>query len=314
MMGTQNAGCPVCKLESAAVKPRAGRDAYQISCARCGDLEISGSANAIIWQDGCNDDRWKVSAWLRQMRPEVLTAELLEQARASKPPSLMQRAKRLLAALAQDIPAGRQSILDEAQISAYMARGWCHDEAELNFLLHNVLRDELGWLQSSDATGGTGSLAFAVTAKGLLELESAGNIDSVIGFCAMWFDDHLLPLYADVIAPAMRACGYDALRLDHKEYNRSIDDEIVASIRGARFVVAEMTGHRGGVYYEAGLAHGLGIPVIFMLREDDQVDVHFDVRQQNFILWKPDDLPEARQRLVNRIRATLGQGPLDPQR
>ena len=75
-----------------------------------------------------------------------------------------------------------------------------------------------------------------------------------------------------------------------------------------------MTGHRGGVYFEAGFAHGLGLPVIYMLREDDQNDIHFDVRQQNFILWLPDDLPGARKRLENRIRATLGQGPLDPGR
>jgi hypothetical protein len=49
-----------------------------------------------------------------------------------------------------------------------------------------------------------------------------------------------------------------------------------------------------------------------MLRDDDQQDIHSDVRQQNFILWSPDDLPDARKRLENRIRATLGQGPLNP--
>jgi hypothetical protein len=273
---------------------------------------IPGSSAAIIGQAHWAEDRWKVSAWLRQMRPEILTTELLEQARASKPPGLLQRAKRLLSVLAQDIPAGRHYILDEPRIQAYLALSWSRDEAELNFLLNHVLCHELGWLNAFDATGG--SQAFAVTAKGLLELEAAGSTDSAIGFCAMWFDDALLAMYEQVIAPAIRECGYDALRLDHKEYNSSIDDEIVASIRGARFVIADLTGHRGGVYYEAGLARGFGIPVIFMLREYPPTEVHFDVRQQNFILWQADDLPEALKRLSNRIRATLGQGPFDPKR
>jgi hypothetical protein len=82
----------------------------------------------------------------------------------------------------------------------------------------------------------------------------------------------------------------------------------MASIRGSRFVVADFTGSRGGVYYEAGFAHGLDLPVIFMCREGDEL--HFDIRQYNCIFWKADALENAQARLRNRILATLGQGPL----
>ena len=130
----------------------------------------------------------------------------------------------------------------------------------------------------------------------------------------MWFDEALTPFYREVIELGVRACGYEPLRLDDKEHNNNIHDEIIASIRGARFVVADMTGYRGGVYFEAGFAHGLGLPVIYMVRDDDKDKVHFDVQSQNFILWSPDDLPDACKRLKNRILATLGRGPLDPAR
>lgn len=153
-----------------------------------------------------------------------------------------------------------------------------------------------------------------LTAKGLLELETTAGADYAAGFCAMWFDDSMLPFYVDVIEKATRASGYEPVRLDHKEHNNNIHDEIIASIRSAKFVIAEMSGHRGGVYFEAGFAHGLGLPVIYMVREDDKDNVHFDVQSQNFILWSPDDLPDARKRLENRILATLGRGPLDPAR
>ena len=56
---------------------------------------------------------------------------------------------------------------------------------------------------------------------------------------------------------------------------------------------SDFTGNRGGVYYEAGFAHGLGLPVIFMCRDGDEL--HFDVRQYNCIFWKPDQLLKARK-------------------
>lgn len=52
-----------------------------------------------------------------------------------------------------------------------------------------------------------------------------------------------------------------------------------AEIRRSRFLVADFThdkkqGARGSVYYEAGFAHGLNIPVIFTAR--DGTKPHFD--------------------------------------
>jgi nucleoside 2-deoxyribosyltransferase len=300
---TQMPGCPVCGSVAQVA-------AMRVDCPRCGEFALDAAAAETLRVTDLAKLGWKISAWLRHMRPELLDAKLLAQAAVSRPPGLLQRARQLLATLAHHVPAGRQVILDESLMLACEARGWCHDEAELKFMLQDVLSQELGWLRWSDAIGG--AQAYGLTAKGLLELEAAQDVDAVTGFCAMWFDARVRPFYEQAIAPAIRTCGFEPLRLDYTEYNHSIDDEIIASIRRARFVVADLTGHRGGVYYEAGFAHGLGLPVIFMLREDDQASVHFDVRQQNFILWRPDDMASAGRRLTQRIRATLGQGPLDP--
>ena len=69
----------------------------------------------------------------------------------------------------------------------------------------------------------------------------------------------------------------------------------------------ERTGARGGVYYEAGFAHGFGIEVIFTCREDALKHVHFDTRQYNHIVWETPK--ELRQRLAARISAVIGDGP-----
>ena len=188
-----------------------------------------------------------------------------------------------------------------------MSIGWAKNWSEMAFMLDEVLCKEMGLLSSQNGQ------FYEVSPKGLLHLEGRPDQDSKIGFCAMWFSEEVTPLWTQVIEPAIRSSGYEPMRIDSKQHNGKIDDEIIASVRGARFVVADFTGHRGGVYYEAGFAHGLGLPVIFMCRKDHVENLHFDVRQYNSILWKPDELLEAQERVKNRILATLGQGPLKPQ-
>ena len=106
-------------------------------------------------------------------------------------------------------------------------------------------------------------------------------------FVAMWFNDEVKEAYEKSIEPAIRDAGYDPVRIDRIEHNNKIDDEIIAEIRKSKFVIADFTSGfeggtliaRGGVYYEAGFAHGLGIPVIWTCHEDCIEHVHFDTRQ-----------------------------------
>ena len=149
----------------------------------------------------------------------------------------------------------------------------------------------------------------------LAELDKK-EINSSKAFVAMWFDSSMKDLWEKGIRPGIEDAGYDATRIDEQEYENKIDDKIISEIKRSRFVVADFThrdkedeekGVRGGVYYEAGFAHGMNIPVIFSCREDILDDIHFDTRQYNHIVWKtPDDL---RIRLTNRITAVVGDGP-----
>ena len=131
-------------------------------------------------------------------------------------------------------------------------------------------------------------------------------------FMAMWFDDSMTKAWEQGFEPAIRGAGYEPVRIDQKEHVNKIDDEIIAEIRRSRFVVADFThgdnGARGGVYYEAGFALGIGIPVIFTCRKDVLEEIHFDTRQYNHIVWEqPIQLREALQK---RIGAVIGDGPL----
>ena len=79
----------------------------------------------------------------------------------------------------------------------------------------------------------------------------------------------------------------------------------MTEIKNSRFVVADVTDQRPGVYFEAGYAMGLGLPVIWSVREDDLQKVHFDTRQYNHIVWRA--AVDFVQQLYNRVSAVIGR-------
>jgi hypothetical protein len=159
---------------------------------------------------------------------------------------------------------------------------------------------------------------FYLTANGLRRLDELSQMatDSDQVFVAMWFSDEMDDAYTNGFQLGINDNGFRALRIDQKEHSNKIDDEIIAEIRRSRFIVADFTCQlanvdqknvaiaRGGVYYEAGFAQGIGIPVIWTVRSDCIDHVHFDTRQYAHIVW---DTPlDLREKLKNRIGAVIG--------
>ena len=77
---------------------------------------------------------------------------------------------------------------------------------------------------------------------------------------------------------ALKGCGLDPRRVDKILDNRDINEKIIAELREAELVVADFTGQRNGVCFEAGFARGLGREVFWCCRKDDMKNLHFDTR------------------------------------
>ena len=99
--------------------------------------------------------------------------------------------------------------------------------------------------------------------KGLKEYELFSVID-MIGreqkkkvFIAMNFDDSMKKA-RNAIVDAIKSFNYDPMLIDNKEHNNQIVPEIYKEISDSIFVIADLTGQRGGVYYEAGYAVEIG--------------------------------------------------------
>ncbi|OHB75866.1 MAG: hypothetical protein A2Z34_04955 [Planctomycetes bacterium RBG_16_59_8] len=166
----------------------------------------------------------------------------------------------------------------------------------------------------SKQEGVSGTVYVTIKEKGLAHLDEIErqHPKSNEAFVAMWFpkpedpeSNILTEAYERGFHPAIKEAGYDPIRIDKEEFLGKIDDEIIARIRQSRFLVADFTGQRGGVYYEAGFAHGLGIPVIFTCEKNyfESHKVNFDTRQYNHIDWA--DTSDLYNRLLKRIRETI---------
>ena len=120
-------------------------------------------------------------------------------------------------------------------------------------------------------------LEFNLSAKGYARIRDIklSHRESSQCFVAMWFADEMQEAYDKAIAPAIEYVEpgeenprFKAVKIDTVEHINDINDEIIAQIRRSRFMVCDLTGYRGGVYFEAGFAYGLGLDVIYTCRKD----------------------------------------------
>ncbi|OGL44962.1 MAG: hypothetical protein A2149_07010, partial [Candidatus Schekmanbacteria bacterium RBG_16_38_11] len=212
----------------------------------------------------------------------------------------------------------------------------CFEGTELRNLL-NLLQQE-GLIESDIAH----PPHYSITVKGyrrLREIKKPGK-ESQLCFVAMWFSPEMKEAYEKAIKPAIEYIEegetqprYKAVKIDNVEHLNDINDEIISTIRRSRFMVCDLTGYRGGVYFEAGFAYGLGLDIIYTCRQDwvkheflkndkgheikqlfdsngkiidvRKEGVHFDIEHRNRIDWEKDKLDEFKEKLEKRIKAVI---------
>jgi hypothetical protein len=281
-------------------------------------------------------------------RPPTITSKILEQAKSWPNLSVFQRADHLLRYYGKQTNHVGDEVVFRANTAAnalygnkddgtghlgeefYEMMAWSGSCQEnellflLNFLSEKCFLSKIGAISSSYKNKiGYVEYIYTITPKGYAHLEEldGANPESSQAFVAMWFDDSMKNAYEKGIEPAIYDSGYKPMLINQKQHIGKIDDQIIAEIRRSRFLVADFTAGekdcgkdetihvpRGGVYYEAGFAQGLNIPVIWTCKKDQMERIHFDTRQFNHITWEnAEDLYE---QLKNRIGAVIGDGPI----
>ncbi len=323
--------CPIWGTPAQPITGYEGRDGIAVNSPRAGGRFFISRTAEISLRNYDDFLRAKVSFEIARHNfisstPEISTKTI--EALASNPLKVTDRADLLLKCLVKRSrhlgeTLDRFSVVDTQSTDAffYIGRKLGPEAAELFAWSGSVEADEVTFLLDILQERGAVRLTddqpipkVTVMAKGYDEASAAGsNGEYEQAFVAMWFDSSMIEPYELGIETAVRAAGYSPMRIDRKEHVNKIDDEIIAEIRRSRFLIADFTSQpaspRGGVYFEAGFALALGKPVIWTCREDLIEHVHFDTRQFNHIVWT--DPAQLRDRLLNRILAVLGQGPLN---
>ena len=315
--------------DTPAIDISINRDGRTIDSPRAGGQYFISGTGAAELQSCDHHVRVRLTNWLVEQRrlgevcPEVSSREIND-AKQARDWHVAERADRILRYLADSsktlgtqvwyrIPVNNHHLTqpdnrDKVYLELLSHSG-CDGEQEFHFILHYL--EHRGLIKQRRIINRENACILTVEGYArLAELEHSFSPSSR-AFVAMWFDDSMLKVLEHGLCPAIREAGYEPIRVDQQEHVNKIDDQIISEIRRSRFVVADFThgtsGPRGGVYYEAGFARGLNIPVIFSCRDDALSEVHFDTRQFNHLVWKTPE--ELRSKLVKRIGAVIGDGP-----
>lgn len=302
--------CPVCGQEVPEDSARTESHSVRFKCRVCGEYCLSERAHqglgesayyGVVTQPRLADNHHLLSAVIRERYERACKHEVFipdfDEVRAAAIPldDPFEAVDRILLYVARS--ASR--VGDEVQLfpeNDYPI-GFARDAREFENLIG--LGVQVGFLQVQE------HLRARPSPDGWRRLTQLRirEVDPDSAFVAMRFSEDLQDMYAQGIEPALRSTGFRSIRADLIEHNGKIDDRIIADIRKSFLVVADFTGHRQNVYFEAAFALGLGRHVIWMCRDSDIKEAHFDTRQYNHVVWR--NAADLQERLRNRIEATI---------
>lgn len=304
--------CYLCGM--AADQQPGNGDFIHIACSRCGRYTITGDAQLGLEQAPLPREAvGAVGGYVRENDRLTVTWQVLSRLRTLRPLPVSEKADRLLAALGVKHPAPGAVFAVPCSSGELLGRCWANNAAELHYLAADYLGEELRALTLGPSRSlNNGALeGVKISPSGWHRLAVAPDATGSKAFIAMWFDGSMDRVRDEALRPGIEDAGYDAVLVNAHEHVNRIDDEIVALIRRSRFIVADFTGNRGGVYFEAGFAHGLRLPVVWTCRAEmlGSGALHFDVDHFNFLGWSETDLPGFRRALTLRIESVVGRGP-----
>lgn len=264
-------------------------------------------------------NRAKVSYWIRNAKDPLISSDDLQRLVSSLPViTVQEQADNFIRLLGDRFDSARSPVLIDSY--QHLSLIGAPTPQDLSFLVNGIYKIEQITTFGSyvNPSGESIEKIFAryevqpsLTLAGWARYEELVRTksDSDIGFMAMPFSSKdIVNLYKETYKNAASVAGFrlHSLLDDHRP--GLIDEKLKVEIRRAAFIVADVTDPNPNVLWEAGFAEGLNKPVIYSCREDKWNSVKektFDTNHLYTIIWKPDELQDAGDRLTATIRDTF---------
>lgn len=304
--------CVFCRF--AAKKKNEADDMTTIECEKCGKYKISGSLNATLHNKPISFPH-TTSSWIFEQNkiygvtPQLLSTMLDDL--LSIPDKMMSSKLEALILKINELELSNSSFLIGLEhLHPWLAETWSRDDKELRSIIERAI--ELSLIDAElDPHSNGWSLHFKkITYTGHEFIQTLGQNteESNIVFMAFHFTEEMKETFEKSVDKAITDISKGKLKAERVRTSGTptdtkIDDQLISMIKASKVVIADFTGQRQAVYYEAGYAMALGIPVIWTCREDEVDQLSFDTRQYPHILWKnPEDLyNQLTQRLAAQV-------------
>ncbi len=295
--------CPICNNKDTQLRSLRNLDAFIVECPCCGDFEITRIAKVLLERNNWYEK--EILSYITRYHfefgtPLKLNSDNIDTLTSDYPISTdffsIINQIVLFTSKKQEKPAGKAKIKLTDHPAIFQS-----SDGDMLHLFNEAIK--LGYIEQQ------GHLIYSLTPDGwkLLQELKEKQIKSNQAFVAMSFSKDKKEIWQQGIKPILESLGYNAIRIDEKEHNDMIIDHIIAEINKSGLVIADFTEHKHGVYFEAGYAMGLGIPVIWTCHEDDISGIHFDTKPFNHIGWTTPE--ELGKKLKIRIEATIPNRP-----
>ncbi len=180
------------------------------------------------------------------------------------------------------------------------------NQKEYYFYLSTLKENGLITFIPASTLEGDDAIDIKITFKGLqylLELQESGE-KSKYCFVAMSFSENAFDT-RKAIKDTIIETGFEPILVDEQHYESdiTINDAIIKFIRMSRFMIADFTEQKHGVYFEAGFALGLGRIVIYTCSQSDFENTHFDTNHYPHIVYA--NLNDLKTKLQNKVLAWI---------
>lgn len=299
----------ICKIcgNAATVKSDPLDINFTFNCNYCGQYHLLDSLESDIELfETRKEELYKVSSYINEQNREFNSIPQIDKKKMEEILSINnKKIKEKFDFMMLYLFNNKSNRLDTSKLIIY---SWMKNYEE--FLLFYERAKDSGYLRGSvsRALNGGGAISFSgLTFYGLEYIESLEHINKNLKniFVAFNFEDNLKEVFNTFLKNSIEKEGFNyvVVNQDNVEHNKSINDEIIVKLKSSRIVIADFTNHRNSVYFEAGYAMGMNIPIIWTCQEGHESDMSFDTRQFPHIVWK--NGKDLVKQVIDRIKVIL---------